>query len=182
MPFLFQPLRGFFHLATRQAIDDAGVGRAVRLRVLSANEVEQLRARIVLFDDAIADVRAIEAGDEDPRIVQRQPVDDLVARDGVGGSGERDARHVRKALVQHRQLNIFGPEIVPPLRNAMRFVDGEQADARALEQLLETRRHQPFRRDVQQIDLALAQRALGCQRLQGQTASNSDTPPARRLP
>ena len=49
----------------------------------------------------------------------------------VGGRGQRDARHVRKPLVQHRQLNVFGPEIVPPLRHAMRFVDGEQARSRA---------------------------------------------------
>jgi len=42
----------------------------------------------------------------------------------------------------------------------MRFVDGEQANARALEQLLETGRHQPFRRHVKQVDFAFAQRAL----------------------
>ena len=159
---LFQPLGSFFHLATRQAIDHPGVGRAVRLRVLGADEIEQLRARIVLFDDAIPDVRTIEAGDENTRVVEREAMDDFVARDGVGGSRQRDARHVRKALVQHRQLNIFGPEIVPPLRHAMRFVDRKQADARTLSsKLQETRRHQPLRRDVQQIDFAVAQRALG---------------------
>ena len=59
------------------------------------------------------------------------------------------------------KLNVFRAEIVPPLRHAMRFVDGEQADARALEQFQKARRHQPFGRHVEQVDLAVAQRALG---------------------
>ena len=124
-----QPLGGLFDLAARQAIDHARVGRAVLVRVLGADEIEQLRARIVLFDDPITNVRPIEARHEDARVVEREAVDDFVARDGVGGGRQRDARHVRKPLVQHRQLNVFGPEIVPPLRHAMRFVDCEQTDA-----------------------------------------------------
>ena len=133
--------------------------------MLGADEVQQLRARVVLFDDAIADVRPIEARHENARVIQREAVNDLIARDGIRGGRQRDSRHVRKALVQHRQLNVFRPEIVPPLRHAMRFVDGEQADARALQQFLETGRHQALRRDVEQVDLTVAQRALGRHRL-----------------
>ena len=44
----------------------------------------------------------------------------------VGGGGQRDARDGRVALVQGRELQVFRAEIVAPLRDAMRFVDGEQ--------------------------------------------------------
>ena len=77
-------------------------------------------------DDAVADVRAIEAGDEDARLVETQPLDDVGACRPVRGRGQRDTRHIGKALVQHRELEIFRPEIMSPLRHAMRLVDGEQ--------------------------------------------------------
>ena len=52
----------------------------------------------------------------------------------IGGGGQRDARHLRAALVQQGQFAVFGPEIVAPLRDAMRLVDGEQGDPAAIEQ------------------------------------------------
>jgi hypothetical protein len=129
--------------------------------MFGADEVEQLRARIVLFDDAIADIRPVEARHENARVVERETVHDLVARNGVGRCGERDARHVRKAFVQHRQLDIFWPEIMPPLRHAVRLVDREEADARAFEQIEKARRHETLGRDVEQVDVAFAQGAFG---------------------
>ena len=125
---LGQPLRRLFHLLARQAVDDAGVAR-LAVHVLGADEAQQLLARTVLLDDGVADVRAVEAGEKDARTRQRQPLDDLIARDGIGRGRERDARHVRKALVQHGKLDVLRPEIVPPLRHAVGLVDGEQADA-----------------------------------------------------
>ena len=52
----------------------------------------------------------------------------------------------------------------------MRFVDGEQRDARAFEQIEQARREQAFGRDVEQVELAGhelafdAQRGLGIER------------------
>ena len=58
--------------------------------------------------------------------------DDLLARLLIGGGGERDARHAGEAPCEHRQLDVFGTEVVAPLRHAVRLVDGEQrASARA---------------------------------------------------
>lgn len=129
--------------------------------MFGADEIEQLRARIVLLDDPIADVRPVEARHEYARVVERETVNDFVARDRIGSRRQRDARDRREALVQHRQLDVFRTEVVPPLRHAVRLVDREQPDLRAFEQLEKTPRHQPFGRDIQQIDLAFAQRALG---------------------
>jgi hypothetical protein len=79
--------------------------------------------------------------------------------------GERDPRHVGEALVQHRQLPILRPEVVPPLRHAMGLVDGEQC-RRAVPQMREERvGEQPFRRHVDQVQLAGAHLSLDPGRL-----------------
>ena len=70
----------------------------------------------------------VEAGDEDTRLFQLQAGDDLGARKLVGRGGEGDARHARKPLVQHRELDILRPEIVAPLRDTMGFVDHNPSD------------------------------------------------------
>ena len=66
-----------------------------------------------------------------------------------------------KALVQQRQLQVLGAEVVAPLRHAVRLVDGEQRDARAAEEVEAARRGQALGRDVQQVELAREQCALG---------------------
>ena len=93
------------------------------------DEAQQLRACVGLVDDGVADIRPIETGHKNARVFQFKTSDDFIARLRIGSGGERNARHLGKLLVQHRQLQILRPEIMPPLRHAMRFVDGEQRDA-----------------------------------------------------
>ena len=155
---LLERVGGFFDLFARAAIDDAGFAFVL------AEEIEQLAARVGFFANAVADVGAVEAGDEHARGAEIEPGEDFGARRGVGGGGERDARHVGKAFVQGRQAEIFRAEIVPPLRHAVRFVDGEQRDARLFEQALKTRGEQAFRRDIQQLELAGDEFALDLHR------------------
>ena len=129
-----------------------------------AQEAQQLHARVVLLDDSIADVGTVEAGHEDARLAEAKAFDDLGARLRIGRGGERDARHIRKALVQHGQLDVLGAEVVAPLRHAMRLVDGEQRQSRpflqAFQQVEKTPGHESFRRDVGDVDLAGQQGAL----------------------
>ena len=47
-----------------------------------------------------------------------------------------------------------------PLRHAVRLVDGEQGNARFAQQFQHARHHQPFGRDIQQIEFAVAQAPL----------------------
>ena len=112
----------------------------------------------------ITDVGAVEAGDEYPRSVQIEPGEDFGTRRGVCGGGQRNAGDVRKALVQRRQAQIFRTEIVPPLRHAVRFVDGKQGDTGLFEQTLKTRCEQAFRCDIQQLELAGYKLALDLHR------------------
>src|SRR5690606_4773472 len=113
----------------RQAIHNTGI-----LRMLSANEGEELGTHLALIDDAVANIGAIEARYEHSRLLQGQPLNDLGARLRVGGGGERNARNAREALVQNRQLQVFRSEVMPPLRHAMRLVDGEERHACLREQ------------------------------------------------
>ena len=61
-----QPFGGFLDLLARQAIDDAGLALA------AGQEAEQLLPGVVLFDDGVADVRAVEAGEEDAGFAQAE--------------------------------------------------------------------------------------------------------------
>ena len=69
------------------------------------------------------------------RLGEGESFDDLCPGRGVGGRRERDARHLRPALVQHRQLTVLRSKVVAPLRHAMRFIDGEERNPRPLDQL-----------------------------------------------
>ena len=141
--------RGVLDLGARQAVDDAGVaGMAL------GDEGLELRRRVLLVDDFIADVRAIETRDEAAARRQVQAIDDLLAGEFIGRGGERDPRHVGKALRDDRQADIFRAKVMPPLRHAMRLVDRKQRDAGAAEQVEAARRQQPLRRDVEQIEIA----------------------------
>ncbi len=125
----FQPGGGLVDLAPRLAVDDAGVAR-----VLVVDEAQQLRAGVVLLDDGIADIRPVEAADEDARVFQLQPLDDVAPRQGIGGGGQGDPRHARIAPVQHVERQIVLAEIMAPLAHAVGLVDREQTEQAALVQ------------------------------------------------
>ena len=94
------------------------------------------------------------------RLLQMQPVDDVLAGVRIGGGGERDARHMREQLGEPAELAIVGPEIMAPLADAMRLVDGEQRDIDIGDELQEAGRHDPLGRDVEQIEARRG--AAGC--------------------
>ena len=63
-----------------------------------AQEGQQLLLGVVALDDGVADVGPIEARRKHPRSLEAEPLDDVGARDGIGGGGERNARHAGKQL------------------------------------------------------------------------------------
>src|SRR5713101_3046033 len=82
-----------FDLGARQAVDDAGVAG-----VALSDEGFELRRCVLLLDDLISDIRAVETRDKTRRAGKPEPLDDLLSRELIGGSGQCDARHVRKTL------------------------------------------------------------------------------------
>ena len=155
MPRLGQRSRRVVDLAARQAVDDAAVAGLLALQV-----AQELRLGLQLGHDPVADVGAVEAGDERAALAEIEPLDDLTPGRRVGGGGQRQARHGGKALVQHLELEIVGPEIVAPLRDAVRLVDREQREPAAAEQVQEPGRLQPLGRHVDEVQLAVAHRPL----------------------
>ena len=128
--------------------------------MLGLDEFEQLLAGADFLVDAIADVRTIKAGDEFASVLQMQALDDFFSRQGISGSCERDPRDAREALSKHGKPDVLRPEVVTPLRNAMRFIDGEQRQLRGRQQLQAAISEQPLRRNVEKIQLAASRAAL----------------------
>ena len=151
-----QPFSRFLDLLARQAIDDAGLALA------SGQEAEQLLLGVVLFDHGVADVRSVETGQENPCFAQAQALQDFVACCLVGGGGQRDARNLGVAFVQRGELQVFRAEIVAPLRDAVRFVDGEQGQLAGFGERVEHGQRaveqQAFRGDVDEVELAAEDR------------------------
>ena len=81
--------------------------------------------------DGEAQVRAVERRDECFRITQFQLIQDVRPGDFVCRSCQGDDRYFRKILFQNGQLGIFGAEIMSPMRDTMRFIDGDQRNVDA---------------------------------------------------
>ncbi len=106
--------------SSSQAINDAGLAG-----MLAPDEFEQLLSRAVFLCDPIADIRSVEAGNEDAGSAQPQFIDDLRSGRHVRGRGERNSRDLGITLGQDGQTNVLGTEIVAPLRHAVRLVNRE---------------------------------------------------------
>jgi hypothetical protein len=102
-------------------------------------------------------------------MLQVEDAHDILAGLRIGGRRQRHQRHTREAPAQCAELHVLGPEVVPPLRHAVRLVDGEQRDPEAVEPRQERVAHQRLGRDVQEVQLARVQpceRAPRVRRLQ----------------
>ena len=149
-PAALQTRSGVFHLGAAVAIDNAA------LAALILHEAPQLIERLEFFHQRVADVRPVEAADLHQRVLQRQQAHDIAAGGLVGGGGQRDHRHRREALFQLTQRAIFRPEVMAPLRNTVRLIHRQHRRRTVIEQAEEAFHHQPFRRDVQHLDGAVA--------------------------
>ena len=122
--------------------------------------------RLALLDDRVADVGPVEAGDVAGRVAEAQAGADVVAGLRVGGGGAGDDGHAGEQPAQPAQLHVLGAEVVAPLADAVRLVDGEAGRGRCrgvivdLEQARKERLgHQRLGRDVEQVEFAAVQRA-----------------------
>lgn len=125
----------------------------------------QLGPGVVLHDHGVADVRPVEAGDETLGPGEIEALDDVGAGRPVGGRGQRQARHLGIARAEDVEAAVFRAEVVPPLRDAVRLVDGEEGEVRMVQPLEEIDGYQPFGRDIKQIQRPLGECALRRPRL-----------------
>ena len=141
-----QPLGQVLDPAAGQDVDDAAVPLVLR------DEPVELLPGVLLGRHRVADLRAIEAGGEDPVRGQVQPLHDVPPGGLVRGGGEGQAGHPREALLEDGELLVLGAEVVPPHGDAVGLVDGEQGDPDLGEELQGGVHEQPLRRDVEEIE------------------------------
>ena len=102
--------------------------------------------------DAIeAQVRTVEAGHVHHGVAQAQAVDDVVAHPRVGGGGERDDGRVADAGADAAEVAVAGPEVVAPLGDAVRLIDGQQVHMEAAQGRRERAVAKPFRRHIEEL-------------------------------
>src|SRR5690606_25493926 len=119
-------------------------------------KAQQLLARLILRHDAVENIRPVETRKKALGIFQLEPLDDFFPGALVRSGGQSDAPYGREKLRQLPQLQVFGAEIMPPLRYAMRFINGEKADLQALQESQHTRLDQALRRQVEHLDFITA--------------------------
>ena len=150
------PPQRFGELLRRGAglgIDDAGTG-------IGGDEVRQLAGQAIARMDGIADIGPVEAGDDEAVARDAELDEDILARVRVRGGGERQARDIGKFVQQRAQQAIVGAKIMAPFGHAMGFVDGEEGDLRRAQQVAEIFLTGAFGRDIEQIEIAIAQAIL----------------------
>ena len=126
MPIGAQPFGGLLGLGPGAAVDDAGP-RPIPRRL---DEGAELRPFLLARGGADQDVRPVEAAAEHRAVGEAELGADILDGARVGGRGQRQPRHVGEAFGQHAEAAVFRPEVVPPLADAMRLVDGEERDRR----------------------------------------------------
>ena len=146
-PLRVQKARRLLHLPAAHAIDDAA-----RSLVPFSKELKKVVLRVPLGDDLITDVRSIEPGNEDPRVLELQVLEDLPPGEIVRGRRQRDPRDPGKPLSQDVELSVLGTEVMSPLADAVGLVDREKSDTGLSKKVEKAGRREPLRSDVQEID------------------------------
>jgi hypothetical protein len=133
--------------------------RRCRSRPVRREETPQalVRAWIVLFRDGVADVRAGRSWRRRRCAASSFELRGIsVAR--AAGRQSRSARcaaRAGKAFGKNAELAVLWPEVMPPLRDAVRLVDGEQRDAGTVEQGKQMRScTKPLGRDIEKVERA----------------------------
>ncbi len=125
---------------------------------MAVEEIADLAARPILGGEVQRDVGPVEGMDEDPRLGRKQFAGDVGAGHGIGGGGQRDHLDGQAGLAEggaHAgELAIFGTEVVAPLRDAVRLVDRQPADAGDRQKRGQAGADQPLGRDEEQAQRA----------------------------
>ena len=139
-----QKIRRLFDLR-----DGRSVNNHVAVLVLASalTNRSSLRTSVARAHD-VAKVRAVEAGDVLVGIAQLKLLNDVVPHALRGARCKSSDRAVGKLLPQAAQLAVFRTKLVAPLRDAVRFVNGEEGDRYPPQPIQRVRARQAFRRKI----------------------------------
>jgi hypothetical protein len=77
--------------------------------------------------------------------------DDVVAHHGRRGCGAREHQAAGNRTEERADLAVLGPEVVPPLADAVRFVDGDEGAAEILDEAAESGEGESLGGDVDEL-------------------------------
>jgi len=132
-----------------QAVHDPGF-----LPVLCGIPQEH-RRRVPLLHHPVGEVSAVETAGELPGPHQAELLPDVGPglRDRRGGEGHD--RDLRELLFYERQPAVLGPEVVPPLRDAVGLVDGHEPEIALLQESEEPGLEALLGRDIEDPEAAV---------------------------
>ena len=90
--------------------------------------IEQLPLQRRSRQHAVHEIRPIEGADELDGIHQAELCRDIAPHARGGGGRVRVHADAGQPLAEPRQLTVLRPEVVPPLADAVRLVNGNEAD------------------------------------------------------
>ena len=146
--------RRLFHLFARGAVDDA------RFPGVPLKKGGELGVHVFLGLDVVKEVGAVEGGADEQRVAQAEALQDVPLHLGRGRGGEGRHRAAGEPLHKPGQGEVVGPEVVPPLRNAMGLVYREEGEGQGGQRVPEAGDVQAFRRNIEEIERAFAQRRM----------------------
>ena len=135
------------------AVDDGGSLIAEGLQELG--NLFQLLLLAADADGMEAEVGAVKASDANVGVVEAEARDDVVAHKGVGGGGEGDDGRIAEAGAGGAEVAVAGAEVVAPLGDAVRLVDGEEGDVHAAQGGDEAAVGKALGGDVEEAEVAI---------------------------
>ena len=115
--------RELFGFAARDAINDRS------LASVSPEDLKRLSDAVGARHDTVAEVGSIERAQQHLGIAQVELRHDVISHSRCGGGGKGVEARGRKSRAEHRQLPILWSEVVPPVANAMRLINGKSFHA-----------------------------------------------------
>ena len=112
-----------FGFAARDAVDDRS------LAGVPPEDLKRLSDAVGARDDAVAEVGSIERAQQHLGIAQVELRHNVVSHSRCGGGGEGVEARGGKSRAEHRQLSIFWAEVVSPVANAVRLINGKSFHA-----------------------------------------------------
>ena len=158
-----QQLADMLHGFARGAIHDARLTRLARLpcgiALCGARRDEAQKGAVLVARlgalDAEVEVRPVESAHKHKGVAQLEGVHDVAAH--LLGGSRREGGHRgtdRQALHKPGDGAVVGPEVLPPLRHAVRLIYGHERNARDLGQLGHARRGEALGRHIKQLHVA----------------------------
>ena len=138
---------GLFDVTSRDAVDDA------RFVTVAIHDGRHLIGTAIAKHDLVRQVGSVKRSNQHLRPGQFQLLDHVLTDLGGGRCRVGVYRYPRQPLFQELQLPVFGPKIVAPLADTVCLVDGHQGHVGGGQRIEHSRLHQPFRGNVQQLQV-----------------------------